>query len=88
MAEQAHQICKNTSEILRAAGSSLEETVRVTVFVTDFSKLPEFNGVYNTYFPHKPPRSAVEVSRLPLGVEVMMEVVALAEEGAKAGAKI
>ncbi|KAL3454093.1 Endoribonuclease L-PSP/chorismate mutase-like protein [Aspergillus insuetus] len=84
MTEQAHQICKNTSEILQAAGSSLEQTVKATVFVTDFSKLPEFNTVYNTYFPHKPPRSAMEVSRLPLDVEVMMEVVVLAEEGAKA----
>ncbi|KAJ0422047.1 YjgF-like protein [Aspergillus carlsbadensis] len=84
MTEQAHQICKNTSEILQAAGSGLAQTVKATVFVTDFSKLPEFNLVYNTYFPHKPLRSAVEVSRLPLDVEVMMEVVALVEDKGEA----
>ncbi|KAL2830431.1 Endoribonuclease L-PSP/chorismate mutase-like protein [Aspergillus pseudoustus] len=84
MSEQAHQICKNTSKILQAAGSSLEKTVKVTVFATDFSKLPEFNSVYNTYFPQKPPRSAAEVSRLPLDVEVMMEVVALVDPGDEA----
>jgi enamine deaminase RidA (YjgF/YER057c/UK114 family) len=39
MTEQAQQICKNTGEILQAAGSSLEQTVKVNVFVTDFSKL-------------------------------------------------
>ncbi|KAL2860149.1 Endoribonuclease L-PSP/chorismate mutase-like protein [Aspergillus pseudodeflectus] len=41
MTEQAHQICKNTGEILQAAGSSLEQTVKVNVLVTEFSKLTE-----------------------------------------------
>jgi enamine deaminase RidA (YjgF/YER057c/UK114 family) len=39
--------------------------------------------VYKTYFPYKPPRSAAEVSRLPLDVEVMMKVVALVKDEAE-----
>lgn len=49
------------------------------VFVTDFSQLPEFNAVYNDYFPHKPPRTSVEVSRLPLDVSVEVDVVAVTD---------
>ncbi|KAJ5718838.1 L-PSP endoribonuclease family protein-like protein [Penicillium malachiteum] len=77
MTEQAHQICKNIDEILKAAGSDLKRTVKVTVFVTDFDQLPEFNAVYNTYFPHKPPRTSVEVSRLPLDVTAEVDIIAV-----------
>ncbi|KAM0814707.1 putative L-PSP endoribonuclease family protein-like protein [Seiridium cardinale] len=75
--EQAHQICKNTNEILKAANSSLEKVVKVTVYVTDFSILPEFNKVYNEYFPQKPPRTSMEVSKLPLDVQVELDVIAV-----------
>ncbi|KAK6219056.1 hypothetical protein LQW54_002558 [Pestalotiopsis sp. IQ-011] len=75
--EQAHQICKNISEILKEAHSSLEKVVKVTVYVSDFSILPEFNSVYNDYFPQKPPRTSMEVSRLPLDVQIEVDVNAV-----------
>ncbi|KAI1441976.1 endoribonuclease L-PSP [Annulohypoxylon stygium] len=75
--EQTHQICKNMNEILKAANSSLEKVVKVTVYVSDFSILPEFNDVYNQYFPQKPPRTSMEVSKLPLGALIEVDVVAV-----------
>ena len=39
--------------------------------------LPEFNDVYNARFPHKPPRMVVEVSKLPLGVPLFVDVQAI-----------
>ncbi|KAH8674259.1 endoribonuclease L-PSP [Xylariales sp. PMI_506] len=77
MADQAHQICKNIQAILEAGGSSKEKVVKVVVYVTDMSKLPEFNEVYNTYFPHKPPRTSMEVSKLPVGAAVEVDVIAI-----------
>jgi 2-iminobutanoate/2-iminopropanoate deaminase len=47
------------------------------VFVTDFALLAEFNAVYNTFFPQKPPRTSVEVSRLPLDVSIEVDVTAI-----------
>ncbi|KZF21336.1 L-PSP endoribonuclease family protein-like protein [Xylona heveae TC161] len=80
VADQARQICKNTEEILKEAGSSLDKAVKITacsVYTSDFSALPEFNEVYNSYFPQKPPRTSVEVSKLPLGVKFEMDVIAV-----------
>lgn len=47
------------------------------VFFTDFGDFGEFNKVYAEYFPHKPARSSLEASRLPAGVTVEMELVAI-----------
>jgi 2-iminobutanoate/2-iminopropanoate deaminase len=47
------------------------------VYVNDFSILPEFNTVYNDYFPQKPPRTSMEVSRLPLDVQIEVDVIAI-----------
>ncbi|KAH7378098.1 Endoribonuclease L-PSP/chorismate mutase-like protein [Cadophora sp. MPI-SDFR-AT-0126] len=77
VAEKAHQICKNTKTVLEAAGSCLDKVVKVTIFFTDLNDFVEFNTVYAEYFPHKPARSSLEAKRLPAGVTVEMELVAL-----------
>ncbi|KAG4418354.1 hypothetical protein IFR04_008496 [Cadophora malorum] len=77
VAEKAHQVCKNVKIVLQAAGSSLDKVVKVTIFFADLDDFAEYNKVYAEYFPHKPARSSLEAKRLPAGVSVEMELVAL-----------
>ncbi|KAH7310008.1 Endoribonuclease L-PSP/chorismate mutase-like protein [Rhexocercosporidium sp. MPI-PUGE-AT-0058] len=78
VAEKAHQICNNAKVVLEAAGSGLDKVVKVTIFFADLDDFGEFNQVYAEYFPHKPARSSLEAKRLPAGVTLEMELVALA----------
>ena len=68
----------NLRAILEAAGSDLDHTVKVTVFLKDMDDFGEVNEVYGTFFKEDPPaRSAVQSPKLPLGAQVMIEAVAL-----------
>ena len=79
VASQTEQVLENLSAVLAAAGSSLAETVKVTVFLTDLSTFGDMNEVYGRYFNETPPaRACVEVSRLPKDVLVEMDAVAIA----------
>lgn len=74
---QANRALHNIEAILRAGGSSLNEVVRVTVFLTDIDDLAAINAIYVNYFPKNfPARSCVEVSRLPLGALVEIDALA------------
>lgn len=74
---QTHQVLKNLSAILEAAGSSLSRVIKTTVFMIDLGEFQAMNGVYGQYFQEKPPaRSTVQVSRLPLGAKIEIEAVA------------
>ncbi len=76
--KQARQALNNIKAVLEASGSSLEKVVKVTVFVTDMENFSKINQVYAEFFSdHKPARSLVEVSRLPLNGEIEIEAVAL-----------
>ncbi len=75
--EQTHQVFANLKAVLEAAGTSLENVVKATVFIVDMDKFGEVNEVYAEYFTGDfPARSCVEVSRLPKGALVEIEVVA------------
>lgn len=75
---QAHQVLKNLSAVLEAAGSSLGNVVKTTVFLSDINDYKVVNGIYAEYFTGAPPaRSAVEVANLPLGALVEVEAVGL-----------
>ena len=64
--------------VLAAAGSSLDQVVKTTVFMKDMNDFVDMNEVYASHFGvHKPARSAVEVARLPKDVKVEIEVIAL-----------
>ena len=77
--DQTRQVLTNIDAVLRAAGSSLDRVVKMTVFMTDLADFQAMNGVYAEFFPSNPPaRSAVQVVALPLGVQIEMEAVALA----------
>ncbi len=75
---QTHQALKNVQAVLEAAGSSLDQVVKATVFLQNMDDFAAMNEVYSGYFGDSPPaRSAVEVAGLPKGALVEIEVVAL-----------
>lgn len=73
---QTKQVCENLKAVLEEAGSSLEKAVKTVCFLDDMGDFAKFNEVYGTYFTGKPARSCVEVSKLPKGVKVEVEVIA------------
>ncbi|MFF5997076.1 RidA family protein [Lysinibacillus sp. KU-BSD001] len=76
--EQTNQVFENLKAVLAAAGTSLDQVVKTTVFMKDMNDFAHMNEVYATHFGnHKPARSAVEVARLPKDVKVEIEVIAL-----------
>ena len=76
--DQTRRVLDNVRAVLQAAGSGLDRVVKMTVFMTDFGDFKRMNAVYAEYFPDAPPaRSAVQVSALPLGVDIEMEAIAL-----------
>ena len=74
---QAEAAIENLKAVLEAAGSSIENVVKTTCFLTDLSNFADFNTVYAKHFLSKPARSCVEVSALPKGVLIEIEVIAL-----------
>ena len=78
---QCHQVLRNLQAILEASGSSLENTVKVMIYMTNIDRFNELNEIYEDYLGSaKPARACVEVSRLPKGVLVEMDAVALIGE--------
>jgi 2-iminobutanoate/2-iminopropanoate deaminase len=74
---QAEQVFNNIEAILKAAGGSLSQVVKATVFVQDLNDFARLNAVYERRFAgHKPARSTVEVARLPRDARVEIEVIA------------
>src|SRR3989338_3499188 len=75
---QTRRVLDNIKEILEATKSSLKEVIKVTVFLKNMNDFQKFNEVYSLYFEDsKPARSCVEVSNLPLGAAVEIEVIAI-----------
>ena len=74
---QAEQVFNNIEAILKAAGGSLSQVVKATVFVQDLNDFARLNAVYEHRFAgHKPARSTVEVARLPRDARVEIEIIA------------
>jgi 2-iminobutanoate/2-iminopropanoate deaminase len=78
--EQTTRVLENLKSILEAAGSSLAQVVKATVFLKDFNDFAAMNTVYGAYLAPDgvaaPARSTVEVSRLPKDVLVEIELIA------------
>ena len=74
---QVRRVLENIKAIVEAAGGSLENVVKVTVYLRDISKFNEFNEIYAQYFKEAyPARAVIEVSNLPKGVEIEIEAIA------------
>ncbi len=77
--EQTRWTMENIREVLAQAGASLENVVKMSVFITDMSLWPAMNEVYRTYFPKDPPaRSSFGVTALALP-ELLVEIECIAE---------
>jgi 2-iminobutanoate/2-iminopropanoate deaminase len=75
-AEQAVRCLENLGAVCAAAGASLADAVRVTVYLTDIAAFGEVNEAYARYFPGEPPaRVAIGVSALPRGAQVEVDAV-------------
>lgn len=71
------QCILNLRAVLEEAGSSLEKTVKATIFVTDLANFKRVNEVYAKFFDaSKPARACVEVSALPAGAIIEMDAIA------------
>ncbi len=74
---ETRRVLQNLSAVLQQAGTSLANAVKTTVFLTNMDEFKSMNAVYAEFFPGTPPaRSTVQVSRLPAGARVEIEVIA------------
>ena len=74
---QTRQVFSNLREVLKEAGASLDDAVKVNVYMTDLKDFAALNEVYATFFTQPyPARSCVEVSSLPKGAQVEIEIIA------------
>ena len=75
--EQTKQILENMSGILTAGESSLNNVLRVTIFLTNLEDYAAVNEVYKQFFEElQPARSTVQVSRLPMDVQIEIDAIA------------
>jgi 2-iminobutanoate/2-iminopropanoate deaminase len=76
---QARRVMENITAVLRAEGLTFENIVKTTIFLTDLGDFQSVNELYGSYFKSDPPaRSTVQVSALPKGANVEIEVIAIA----------
>ena len=74
---QTHRVLQNIREILTAAGATLDEVVRTTVYLADMNDFGAMNAVYGTYFSSPAPaRATVQAARLPKDARVEIDVIA------------
>ena len=74
---QTRQVLRNMQAVLDAAGLTLANVVKTTVFLQDMTEFAAMNAVYAECFgDHAPARSTVEVAKLPLGAKVEIECIA------------
>ena len=82
IATQTRRVLDNIASILRAEGMTFDNIVKTTIFLTNLDDFQTVNETYGSYFKQDPPaRSTVQVSALPRGANVEIEVIAAAAEG-------
>jgi 2-iminobutanoate/2-iminopropanoate deaminase len=75
-AEQAGRCLENLAAVCDAAGATLGDSVRITIYLTDIAGFGEVNDVYGSFFESDPPaRVTIGVAALPLGAKVEMDAV-------------
>jgi 2-iminobutanoate/2-iminopropanoate deaminase len=76
IAEQTGRCLENLAAVCAAAGTTLGNAIKLTVYVTDIAKFPEVNEVYASFFERDPPaRVTIGVAGLPKGAEVEIDAV-------------
>lgn len=78
---QTKQVFSNLDLVLEAAGTTKDEIMKVTVFISDISLWDRVNELYKQYFgDHKPARSIVPTKELHFGFQIELEAIAYVEE--------
>jgi 2-iminobutanoate/2-iminopropanoate deaminase len=76
--EQTDQVLRNLSAVLKAAGTSLGDVVKTTVFLADMNDFTAMNEIYTKYFDeNKPARATVQAARLPRDARVEIDCIAV-----------
>ena len=76
--DETTQIMKNIENILKEAGLMFDNVVRTKIYLTNMNDFTAVNNVYGSYFKSNPPaRTTIEVSGLPLGVSVEIDMIAV-----------
>ncbi len=75
--EQTIQVLENLKAVVEAAGATLDDAIKTTVFLSDMGDFPVVNDIYAEYFgeDHAPARSTIQVAALPKGSLVEIEAV-------------
>jgi 2-iminobutanoate/2-iminopropanoate deaminase len=77
---EVKQVLINLNGVLKGGGSSLQQAIKLTVFLTDLSHFAQVNEIFDEFFPDNPPaRSAVQVSALPMNARIEIDAVGLVE---------
>lgn len=72
--EQAEQVFKNLSAVCEAAGGSINDMVKVNIFMIDLDNFAQVNEIMSKYFDQPyPARAAIQVSKLPKGVDIEID---------------
>jgi 2-iminobutanoate/2-iminopropanoate deaminase len=83
---QTRRVLENITAVLKAESLSFENIVKTTIFLTNLNDFQTVNEIYASYFSQQPPaRSTVQVSALPKGANVEIEVIAVADEAGSGG---
>ena len=81
IAAQTRRVLQSVGEILKAAGSSLEQVGRTTVYMADLAEFPAMNEVYSEFFrPPAPARSTIQAARLPRDARLEIDVIAVLDD--------
>ena len=73
---EVKQVLINLNGVLKGGGSSLQQAIKLTVFLTDLSHFAQVNEIFDEFFPDNPPaRSAVQVSALPMNARIEIDAV-------------
>ena len=84
--EQTRQAILNTERILSAAGCTLQDVVKTVVYLTDMADYQRINAIYDERFsPHKPARTCVAVSALPVRERMKLDTIAIQPGAIKPG---
>ena len=79
--DQTRQVMENVKAVVEAAGLTLDDVVKTSVFIKNMDDFAIINGIYGEYFKeHCPARACVEAARLPKDVLIEMEAIAVVTE--------
>ncbi len=78
--DQAKQTMENLKAVLEAAGSSLDDAIKVNVYLKDMNDFQTMNEIYAQYFKNKPARATIQAAKLPKSALIEMDVIAKARD--------